>query len=155
MFHEAGIKVIGDVELVLYNQYGEEIDRREKKNIIVAGGLAHIASRMVGTAQPVMGWIEVGTGVTAAAVGDTLLQTYISGSRTATTPTIVTTTQTNDTVQHVATLAAGIGTGAITEAGLFNVVTQNTGLMLNRLVFAVINKGALDALTCTWKIKIA
>ena len=148
------IKATGTVDLVLYNQYGEEIDsRRGIHNIIVAGGLAHIASRMNSTAQAVMGWLGVGTTNTGEVVANTLLGAEIA--RVATTPSIITTTQTNDTVQHVATIAAGTATGALVEAGLFNIVTANTGTMLNRITFAVINKGSLDALTVTWKIKIA
>jgi hypothetical protein len=151
---ETGIR--GFVELVLRGPDGEIKQVETLENIIVAGGLAHIASRMTGIAQAVMGWLGVGTGSTGVGsevVGNTLLVTEIA--RVATTPTIVTTTQTNDTVQHVATIPAGTGTGAINEAGLFNVVTANTATMLNRITFAVINKAAGDALTVTWKIKIA
>lgn len=149
------LKVKGTLHILLQDNEGNTKYESIEENIIVATGLAHIASRMAGTAQASMGWMELGTGTTGELVGNTLLETYIVGSRTATTPSIVTTTQTNDTVQHVAEFAPGIGTGAVTEAGIFNVVTQNTGTMLNRITFAVVNKGANDSLTLTWKIKIA
>ena len=66
---------------------------------------------------------------------------------------VVATSVANDAVQYVATFAAGTGTGAITEAGIFNDAV--TGTMLCRTVFAVINKGSLDTLTITWKVTVA
>ena len=45
--------------------------------------------------------------------------------------------------QFEATFNAGEATGAITEAGVFN--AASAGTMLDRVVFAVINKGADDA----------
>lgn len=48
---------------------------------------------------------------------------------------------------HVATFAAGTGTGALTEAGIFN--ASSAGTMLNRVVFATVNKGASDTLIVT------
>jgi hypothetical protein len=53
----------------------------------------------------------------------------------------------------VATFGAGVATGAITEAGVFNALTAGT--MLCRTVFSVINKGALDTLVITWKVTVA
>lgn len=153
-FIDGAFRLKGEVDLVLVNQYGHEIHRDHVDNVITTSGSGHITSRMTGVAQAVMGWMELGTGATAAAIGDTLLQTFIAGSRTATTPSVITQTTTNDTVQHVCTFGAGIGTGAVTEAGIFNVATANTATMLNRVVFSVINKGAADSLTVTWKIRV-
>jgi hypothetical protein len=48
--------------------------------------------------------------------------------------------------------AAGTGTGAITEAGIFDVVTQNTVNMWCYATFAVINKLATDSLKITWTL---
>jgi hypothetical protein len=62
----------------------------------------------------------------------------------------VTTTVANDAIQFQATFPAGTGTGALTEAAILN--AASAGTMLNRVVFSVINKGALDSLTITWKI---
>lgn len=85
------------------------------------------------------------------------------GVRKATTTTRFTTTVTNDTIQYVASYAAGVSTGAINEAGIFNAgtdgVTGGGGTMLCRTVFGggstgVINKQASDTLTVTWRIQI-
>jgi hypothetical protein len=147
-------KFEGLVEFVLTNEQGEVIDRRLEKNIITATGLAHMANRISGVSAPAaMGWMAVGSGAVAAAVGDTLLGAELA--RVALTVSLATTTQANDTIQYVATFAAGSGTGALTEAGVFGVVTAATGPMLNRLVFSVINKASTDALSITWKVKIA
>lgn len=147
------LKVTGKAWLVLTDAEGNIKQEEHVDNIIVATGLAHIASRMNGTAQAVMGWLGVGTNATAEAVGNVLLGAEVA--RVATTPSIVTTTQTNDTVQHIGVVPAGTATAALTEAGIFNIVTANTGTMLNRITFATINKGASDTLTITWQIKIA
>jgi hypothetical protein len=52
----------------------------------------------------------------------------------------------------VTTYAAGTGTGAITEAGIFN--ASSSGTLLSHVVFSAINKGAADSLTITWTITV-
>ena len=49
--------------------------------------------------------------------------------------------------------AATDGTGAITEAGIFNASTG--GDMFARTKFAVVNKGAADSMTITWTITVS
>jgi hypothetical protein len=70
-----------------------------------------------------------------------------------TSTTQVTTTTTNDAIQYVATFNPGTATAAITEAAILN--AASAGTMLARTVFSVINKGANDTLTITWKITLA
>lgn len=77
------IKITGDVKIDIIGADGSIKDSREIKNLVVTTGKTFIASRMVGVASTVMGWMELGTGTTAAAVGDTALQTAIAGSRVA------------------------------------------------------------------------
>jgi hypothetical protein len=149
-------KFKGTVELVLRDESGNIKQEETLDNIITAVGLAHMANRISGVSAPAaMGWMGVGTGATAAAVGDTLLGAEVARVALSPVVAIVTTTQTNDTIQYQATFGPGVGTGALTEAGVFGVVTANTGPMLNRLVYTVINKGASDSLSITWKVKIA
>lgn len=148
---QESVKFKGIVDIVLTDENGNIKQQETVENMIVATGLAHIASRVLGVAQAVMGWVAVGTGTTAEAITQTAL--VAEAARVASTPTNVTTTRTNDTVQHVATFLAGTGTGALTEAGIFN--ASSAGIMLNRVVFPTVNKGASDTLTVTWKIKIA
>ena len=87
-----------------------------------------------------MSHIGVGTGTTASATGNTALVTEIA--RKAATFSHTTGTK---TFQFEATFNAGEATGAITEAGVFNASTSGT--LFDRVVFAVINKGADDTLT--------
>ena len=59
----------------------------------------------------------------------------------------------SNTVIYSAGFGLGVGTGAITEAGIFN--AASSGTMLCRTVFSVINKGILDSMVITWTITIS
>ena len=65
----------------------------------------------------------------------------------------MTTNVTADSLQYVATFGAGVATGTLTEAGIFN--AASSGTMFSRTVFAAINKTASDSVTITWKIVVA
>ena len=116
------------------------------KNLVVTAGKEWVADRM-NNANTVMTHMALGTRTNAAAVGDTTLQTEID--RNALTSTTVST----NTIAYGCTWAAGDGTGAITEAGLFDAASG--GDMLARTVFSVVNKGASDSITITWTITIS
>ncbi len=145
------IKAKGALSVELFDENGALKDHFELNNLVVNLGLAFIASRMKDATATAMTHMAVGTSSTAAAAAQSALVTELA--RVAlTSTTLVTTTVANDAIQYVATFGAGVGTGAITEAGLFN--AGSSGTMLSRTVFAAINKGALDTLTITWKITI-
>lgn len=140
----------GELQIVLSSpDKGDQIV--EVKNLVVSTGLAYIASRMKDITNGVMTHMAVGAGTTPAAAADATLESELARVDLTST-TIVTTNVTGDAVQYVATFLPGTGTGAVTEAGTFNDPT--TGIMLCRTVFPVINKGAADTLTITWKITI-
>lgn len=143
------IKITGDVKIDIIGADGTVTDTREIKNLVVTAGKTFIASRMVGVAATVMGFMELGTGTTAAAVGDTTLQTAIGSSRVA----LTSGTASTNVVTYVASFPAGTGTGAVTEAGVFN--DASAGTMLCRTVFSVVNKGAADAMSITWTITVS
>lgn len=145
----------GKLHIVVRDQFGNIKQDVEVPNTVVNGGKAFIAQSMLKTTTntpTAMTHMGIGTGAVAAAVTDTALGTEI-GTRQTVTATNTTVTVTNDTAQYVATFAAGVGTGAITEAGVFNASTAGT--MLCRTVFSVINKGANDSMTITWRVTIA
>lgn len=144
------IKAKGEVTFSLLDENGN-LKESFSLNLVVAVGLAFITGRMIGTTPVIMSHMGVGSGAVAAAAADAALGSQL-GRVTLTSGLRVTTTTTNDSVQYVATFGAGVGTGAITEAGLFN--AASAGDMLARTVFPVINKGALDSLTITWKITL-
>jgi hypothetical protein len=150
MFNDA-IKMTGNLKLVLTDEHGNVKQEEEVKNLVVTVGKNFIASSMTKTttnSPAAMTHMEVGTGTTAAAVGDTTLQTAVASSRVALTSATVTT----NNVAYVATFPAGTGTGALTEAGIFN--ASSSGTMLCRTVFSVINKGAADTLGITWTVTV-
>ena len=119
---------------------------QKTNNLVVTAGKNWVADRM-NDVNTVMTHMALGTGTNAAAVGDTTLQTEID--RNALTSTTVST----NTIAYGCTWAAGDGTGAITEAGLFD--AASTGDMLARTVFSVVNKGSSDSITITWTITIS
>lgn len=141
------MSVQGRLSVVLRDSNGQVKQSYEVPNLVVDTGLAYITSRMKDATDDVMSHMAVGSGATAADGGDTALETQI-GSRVALTSTTVTANE----IEYVATFAAGVGTGAVTEAGTFNAATAGT--MLCRTVFSVVNKGQDDTLQITWKITL-
>lgn len=137
----SGLRLRGAVELRLYRANGEMVVRR-KDNLIVDVGFDFIADVIgLSSGRPgAMSHIAVGTGVVAAAAGDTALGAELARKAAAYAHTAGTKVFTFET-----TFDPGEATGAITEAGVFNAATA--GAMLDRVVFAVINKGADDTLT--------
>jgi hypothetical protein len=119
---------------------------QETNNLVVTAGKNWVADRM-NDANTVMTHMALGTSTTAAAAGQTALVSELD--RNALTSTTVST----NTVAYAATWAAGDGTGAITEAGIFD--AASSGDMLARTVFSVVNKGASDSITITWTITIS
>lgn len=140
------IKVTGNLKVVLTGPDGQVKDTQEFKNLVVTTGKNFIASRMAGTSSNVMSHMAIGTGTTAAAVGDTALETE-AGRVSLTSSTV-----TDNSVAYVATFPAGTGTGAITEAGILN--ASSSGTLLCRTVFSVINKGSADTLGITWTVTV-
>lgn len=134
----------GFLDIVLERD-GEVIEYRTAKNLVVADGLTYIASRMAGNSPAVMSHMAVGTGTNGAGAANVTLQTELA--RVA----LASTTPSGNTVTYVATFPAGTGTGALTEAGIFNAASN--GNLLCRTVFGVVNKGADDSMTITWTVQ--
>jgi hypothetical protein len=140
------IKVTGELKITVTNPNGNVTQETIIPNLVVTAGKNLIASRLKDTTDAALSHMAIGTGSTAAAAGDTTLGT--EAGRVALTSTTVTA----NAVAYVATFGAGTGTGAITEAGLFN--ASSSGDMLCRTVFSVINKGAADTLGITWTVTV-
>jgi len=145
------LKLSGRLSIVLKDKAGAVKEQRDLENLVVNSGLAYIISRMVGTAKATMTHMAVGSGATAAAANDTTLGSQL-GSRKALDSTTISGSN-NEKVIYVATFDPGEGTGAITEAGVFNASTS--GDMLCRTVFSVINKAADDTMVITWTITLS
>ena len=140
------LTITGDLDVILYDEKGDIKLQDTYKNMVMTVGKNFIASRIKDATSTVMSHMGVGTGTTAESVGQTALVTQLI--RVALTSTTVT----NNQVVYAATFAAGEGTGAITEAGIFN--ASSAGTMLSRTVFSVVNKAAGDTLIINWTITV-
>lgn len=142
-----GLKATGQLVITVRGEDGKVKDERKVSNLVVTTGRNFIASRMANTSPSGMSHMGVGSGVTAPALGDTALESQL-GSRVSLTSS---TTDANVTT-YTATFAPGEGSGAVTEAGIFNAATAGT--MLCRTTFDVVNKGAGDTLAISWSVTI-
>jgi hypothetical protein len=145
MFQE-NLKVTGAVAIKVFDKNGVLKQEQNIKNLVVTSGKEFIAAAMVGTPTQ-MSHMAVGAGTSAAAAGDTNLGSELG--RVA----LTSDTSSGAVVTYVGDFPASTGTGAVTEAGLFNDPTG--GVMLCRTVFAVVNKGADDAMSITWQITVS
>ena len=141
------LKLRGDVAIVLKDKNGNVKESREIHNLVVTAGLTFICSRMAGVSADVMSHMALGSSTTAASAGQTDLISIL-GSREA----LDSSTASSNTIVYVSSFEAGEGTGAVTEAGVFNASTAGT--MLCRTVFAVVNKQADDTMSVTWTITL-
>ena len=141
-----GLKLRGDVALVLRDKDGNIKDERLIENLIVDTGLNFICDRMKDD-ETAMTHMALGSGSTAAAAGDTTL-----GSQLGSREVLDSSTVTNNQIVYVSSFEAGDATGAVTEAGIFNASTGGT--MLCRTVFSVVNKAADDTLSVNWTITL-
>lgn len=136
------LKLKGRLNIAINGKTVKEVD-----NVVVTAGKGYVASRMKDATATAMSHMGIGTGSTAAGASDTALGSQsVRGALTSTTVS-------SNEVTYVATFAAGSGTGAITEAGIFN--ASSSGTMLCRTVFSVVNKGASDSMTITWTVTVS
>jgi len=136
------LKLKGHLSIKLNDEVVHEVP-----NLVVTTGKNFVASRIKDATTTAMTHMAIGTGSVSAAAGDTTL------GGEATRQTLTSTTVANNVVTYTATFGAGSGTGAITEAGLFNASTAGT--MFCRTTFAVVNKGASDSMTITWSVTVS
>jgi hypothetical protein len=140
------ITITGQVNIVVTGKDGQVKDSRSIKNLVVTTGKEFIAARMVGTPTE-MSHMALGASNTAAANGDTALGSELG--RVA----LASDSASGAVVTYTASFPAGTATGAVVEAGIFN--ASSGGTMLCRTVFAVVNKGADDAMSVTWAITVS
>ena len=147
---DSGIKAKGMVKVTKTNEFGVVTQEFEVPNLVVATGKIYIAGKMIAQAADTpthMSHMGIGTGTASRSDADTGLGTQtgrvlLSGNL-----------QENNSITYTATFPAGTGTGAITEAGIFN--ASINGTMLCRTVFPVVNKQAGDTIAVTWKVTVS
>ena len=147
MNSQENLKITGKLNITVRDEAGVLKDTREIDNLVVTAGLTYIASRMASATATAMSHMAVGTGAVAAAAGNTAL-----GTETARVA-LGSTTPGATNIVYSASFGAGVGTGALTEAGVFN--AASAGTLLCRTVFSVINKAANDTMTITWTVTLA
>lgn len=134
-----------NVTIVLRGPDGQ-VKHQSVHNTVTTSGKNGVAAQLLATpAFEKPTHMAIGTGTPSA----TLLGTEIDRN------VLTSKTRSNAVVTMVGDWAAGDGTGAITEAGIFNVVTANTVDMYVSASFAAINKGASDTLQITWTLTVA
>jgi len=147
--HDVALR--GKYYATLYGPDGDIKEYREGFNVVTTSGkdwlASFLSSAAAAAATMTAKYVAIGTDSTAEAAADTSL-----GVETA---------RQTGTVSYVsggiyrvtATFAAGTGTGAIVEYGLYT--TATAGTLISRDTEAVINKGAGDTLTTTYELTLS
>lgn len=139
----SGYGVVGRVAIEVRDVHGR-LTYAQKANTVTTAGKAGIADQIL--ASPTLGkptHMAVGTGTPTG----TALQTELDRNA------LTSKTRSGAVVTMVGDWAAGDGTGAITEAGIFD--ASSSGNMWCSASFSVVNKAAGDTLSITWTLTIA
>ena len=141
----------GWVDIYLTDNAGNILEERHSENTIQLAGHAHVADALSELNQTAMGFMGIGTGA-GQTTADLTLSTEISRITLDSGFPSQGSGGNDFQVIYKAFWTAGVGTGAITEAGIFNIYTLDIGNILAYQDFTVINKGASDKLTITWTL---
>ncbi len=140
------VKLEDNVEIFLYGP-NERLKQYESvhNTVTTAGknGLADQALLSPTLSKPT--YMAVGTGSPAS----TLLGAETDRNA------LTTKTRSNAVITMVGDWAAGDATAALTEAGVFDVVTANTVNMWMSASFSVVNKAASDTLSISWTLTVS
>lgn len=150
-YQESGVQAKGMVRITKTNEQGQVTQEFEVPNLVVTTGKVYIAGKMIAEAANVpvaMSHMGIGTGTASPVAEDTALGTQTG--RVLLSDKL----QENNSITYTATFPAGTGSGAITEAGIFN-GSSGSATMLCRTVFPVVNKGAGDTIAVTWKVTVS
>lgn len=145
------LKAKGELHVVL-NRADGSVEQFDVKNLVVDNGLNYIVERMKNDSGDTgglakMSHMALGSDNTAANAADSTLGSELA--RVAFTSATVT----NNEIVYVATFGAGVATGNVYEAGIFN--ASSGGVMLCHTVFGLITKAAGDSMTVTWTITVS
>ena len=153
------VKATGQLNIEIKGADGQVKESVFIPNLVVTVGKNFIANRMKDStstftqlAEP--SYMAVGISNTAPNVADTTLADELARVALTTQGGTVS----NAIVTYQATFNPGTGTGAIVEAGIFAGAasgTADSGTLLCRTTFAVVNKGADDTMSITWTVTIS
>lgn len=139
------IKAKGKVKLTIHRGTGE-VEEIVVDNLVVNVGLNFIANALVNSSTQPFAYMAVGSGSTTPAATDTTLTTETA--RALFTTSVVTA----NSLELTWILGAGVATGTIAEAGIFN--AASAGTMLSHALIGPATKGASDVFTIDWVITI-
>ena len=123
---------------------------REIDNLVVDTGKTLVASRIGSNTDNFVNYMGLGiSGWSPVVAGDTALVSEVGRSAAVSSTSISNPLD----VVFAATFPAGVGSGSITEAGVFNAASGGT--LVARTAFAVVNKGPDDIVTITWTVTIS
>ncbi len=146
-----GVELKGRWKAILTGPDGAVKQEVRGENVVCTNGKEFLASFLSSAAAAAstftMKYIAVGTDSTGEAAANTALGTELA--RQTGTASYVS----NQMYRVTATFAAGTGTGAIVEYGLFS--SSTGGTMLNRDTESVVNKAAGDTLTVQCDLTIS
>ena len=135
----------GELNIKVISGSGEVSKDITIPNLIVSTGKNFVAASLTSAPSTFFGWMALGTSTTQPVIGDIAL-----GSEIARAASVV--SASSNIATFTATYGAGTATAPLTEAGLFNSSSSNSGTMLSHVGFSVVNKGASDTLVITWTV---
>ena len=143
--HKEWLSIECNMLIELFDEHGVKKGERRIHNTVTANGKAGLVNQVASAPSlAVIKAIAVGTG----SPGSNALGAEIA--RVAYT----TATSSSNVLTVVATFGAGVGTGALTEAGTFDTATPTSGNMWMSASFSVVNKASADSLQITWTLTV-
>lgn len=148
------IKIKGQVKLIFKNEKTGKVRRYTYKNMVVTYGKNAIAQRLAGQSVGSITYCAVGTGTTAPALADTVLEGEIErklvsvrgySGNVATFDTYFTTEEANGTLREAGLFGNGVGRTASE--------TPDTGQLFCRVAINR-TKSSNDTLTLRWTVTV-
>jgi hypothetical protein len=143
---KSSVKMSGRLIIKKFNEKQELIYQTEVENLVVTAGKSFIASRIVSGSAAVMGYMAIGDNATVSALPQTNLGNQRARVATSTATAV------DNNITFTASFGAGVGTGSIQEAGIFN--ASSSGTMLCRTTFPVITKAAGETIAISWVVSV-
>lgn len=132
---------------------GKVIARRNVHNLVVNGGKADMAKRLVVTPTKLYQYMRLGHNNAAAASAQTTITTIVTGSNRTCNTAAMSGTRTAKFIRTW--LTTDFSATGIKEAGIFSQLTNAAGTMLARVTFTAVNKTSHDTVKLTWTVKVS
>jgi hypothetical protein len=143
---KSSVKMSGRLIIKKFNEKQELLYQTEVENLVVTAGKNFIASRIVSDSADIMGYMAIGDNATVSALPQTSLSNQRARVATSTASAV------DNNITFTASFGAGVGTGSIQEAGIFN--ASSSGTMLCRTTFPVITKTSGETIAISWVVSV-